>query len=145
MDDLWEKRDLFKQWVADAKTKLGATNNADVAPIMGITESSLNKYLGKSETHKPSPDKLKLLGDFLGRDYRLLLNNPGCAPSGLSATAWAEASNRTRVLASAMFEDLLQFPEGEQDEYYKLWKQGVQIGLARRQAEGVGKKGAKKP
>jgi hypothetical protein len=150
MSDIWEKRGVFKEWVAEAKAKLGATNNADVAPILGLTPSSLNKYLGKSDTHKPSAEALKLLGDFLGKDYRLLLEGPGAAPPGISEEDWLKVTDRTRVLASAMFEDLKSFPPEEQEAYYQLWLQGVRIGRARMMAEKQekkpeGKKGGKKP
>lgn len=149
-EDIYPKRPLFKEWVAIAKAKLHATNNATVAPIMGYTPSTLNKMLGKSTTHKPSPEALKLLGDFIDRDYRLLLDDPNLAPPGISKEAWADASNRDRVLASAMLEDLKAIPEEEKDAYYNLWKQGVAIGRARMAAEGkVTKlkvaKGGKKP
>lgn len=133
--DLWPKRGLFREWVAEAKAKLGATNNAEVAPIMGIAPTSLNKYLGRSETHKPSDEALKKLGDFLGRDYRVLLDDPEHAPPGVDPKRWAELTEKKRVLMSAMLEDLLAIPEGEEDAYFALWKQGQAIGRARREQE----------
>lgn len=129
-EDIYPKRSLFREWVADAKAKLGATNNAAVAPIMDYSPSTLNKMLGKSPTHKPSSEALKLLGDFLDRDYRLLLDGPGAAPPGISDEAWAEASKKDRVIANAMIEDLKSIPEEEKEAYYNLWKQGVMIGRA---------------
>ena len=134
--DCYPKRPLFREWVADAKKKLSATNNADVAEkVMKVLPNTLNKWLGKSQTHKPNPEALQLLGNFLERDYRLLLEDPGMAPPGIDPKKWSEASERTRVLASAMFQDLLSFPEDQQQVYYELWKKGQEIGRARMAAE----------
>lgn len=136
--DCYPKRPLFKVWVADAKQKLNARNNAEVAErVMKVQPTTLNKWLGKSPTHKPSPEALKLLGDFLERDYRLLLDDPETAPLGVSPDQWASASERTRVLASAMFQDLLALPEEEQQLYYELWKKGQEIGRQRLAAEAM--------
>lgn len=101
-EDRWGKRALFRDWVADAKAKLTATSNAEVAPVMGLTPNSLNKYLGKSPTHRPSGEALKLLGDFLGRDYRLLLDDPLVAPDGAPGAAWANATEDQRIFADLM-------------------------------------------
>ena len=144
-EDVWSKRQLFRDWVTDLKTLKGWTN-AEVAASMKISPLSLKKYLGRSGTHKAGDDALRLLGDQLGRDYRLLLEDPGMAPPGIDPGQWSGASERTRVLASAMFQDLLSLPEGEQQIYYELWKKGQEIGRQRLAAEAAekGKRGAKK-
>ena len=130
-DDAFPKRGMFREWVAEAKAKLGATNNAAVAPLLGIAPTSLNKYLGKSPTHKPSPEALKLLGDFLGRDYRVLLDDPIAAPSGIAEERWADADEDTQILLSALFEELMNFPPDEQARYVKHFKEGMALGKAR--------------
>jgi transcriptional regulator with XRE-family HTH domain len=139
-EDLYPKRPLFKEWVAAAKAKLGARNNAAVAPIMGYTASTLNKMLGKSPTHKPSAEALKLLGDFLGRDYRFLLHDPGSPPPGIPADRWAAASEQDQMLALEILEDLQKFPAEEKEAYKKLWKQVIAIGRARIENEKIPKR-----
>lgn len=138
--DCYPKRPLFKEWVAEAKQRIGATNNAAVAEqVLHVPPSTLNKWLGKSETHKPHLEALKALGGFLGRDYRLLLDDPDIIPIGINPDQESEASKRARVLASAMFQDLLAMPEKEQQIYYELWKKGQEIGRARLAAEAAEK------
>jgi len=134
-EDIYPKRPLFKEWVAVAKAKLGARSNAEVAPIMGYAPSTLNKMLGKSPTHKPSDTALKLLGDFIGRDYRLLLDEPETAPEGISDELWAKLSKRKPIIAVSLLTDLETIPDGEVDNYLKLWDLGYKMGLARIAAE----------
>ena len=50
---------MFRDWVAEARTKLGAANNATVAKHLGIAPASLYKYLSSSATHKPGTEVLK--------------------------------------------------------------------------------------
>nr|WP_320131975.1 hypothetical protein [uncultured Holophaga sp.] len=71
------------------------------------------------------------------------VDDPGISPDGMPTGAWSEASERDRVLATAMLEDLKSIPEDQKDLYYQLWKQGVAIGLARQAAEKG--QGGKKP
>jgi len=66
---------------------------------------------------------------------------------GIEGEKWADASERDRVLANAMLEDLMTIPEAEKEAYWELYKQGVFKGLARMKAEQEAKegKGGKKP
>ena len=134
-NDAFPKRVLFREWVAEARAKLGAKNNASVAPIMGYTPSSLNKFLGKSPTHRPSSDKLKMLGDFIGRDYRLLIDDPESAPESISKSIWEESSESDRRLTIEILDVLKKIPEKEKHLYIQLIKNGIMIRDARMEAE----------
>lgn len=146
--EFWEKRGLLREWVQELKTRNEWTI-AQVAKAMGLAPLSLKKYLSKSATHKPGPDALRALGNLLGRDYRVLLDEPGVAPAGISEEVWSEASELDRVLASAMLEDLkLMTTKEEKEAHYQLWKQGIAIGHAHsggKAEKASGAKGVKKP
>ena len=133
--DAFPKRGLFREWVAEAKAKLGVKTNAEVAPIMGYAPSSLNKMLGKSATHKPGDDAMMLLGDFLGRDWRLLLKDSEKAPEGISQDLWAKLSSKKRIIATGLLTDLAEIPEDVVDDYLELWERGIRIGLRRMESE----------
>ncbi|MCL1893948.1 MAG: hypothetical protein FWG02_06925 [Holophagaceae bacterium] len=123
--DFWNHRELFREWVAEAKTKLGTTNSAVVSEYLGLAPTTLYKYLSKNATHKPSTDVLKRLGDFLGRDYRLLMDVPDRCPDGLEEDKWAEATERDKLIARAMFADITadQLTESEKDEIFRAYKE----------------------
>jgi hypothetical protein len=123
--DFWMQRDIFREWVAEAKAKLGAASNAAVAECLGIVPASLYKYLSNSSTHKPGPDVLKKLGDLIGRDYRLLLSVPEQPPEWLEAGEWSDATERDKLIARAMYQDLTadQLTEAEKDEIYRAYKE----------------------
>ena len=100
--DFWSKRGLFVDWVHEAKARLGGTN-ADVAELMDLAPQSLKKYLSPNGTHKPGDDALRRLGDFLGYDYRMLLDDPGTAPPGIDPKYWEDADEDTKIFNKTMF------------------------------------------
>lgn len=110
--DCWPKRALFREWVAEARRKLNASTNAEVAPIMRITPNTLNKYLAKSPTHRASNDALERLGDFLGKDYRGLLDGPE------GNYAWSTAPAEDREFAMSVL-NTLAATSGEEKEFFK--------------------------
>ena len=103
MKDIYRKRSLFCEWVADAKAQMGAKSLGPVAEIMGLSLSTLYKYQGESLTHKPSDEAMRKLGDYLGRDYRVLMDDPGTAPPGIDTKAWDETDEDTKIFNKTMF------------------------------------------
>jgi len=103
MQDIYGKRSLFCEWVADAKAQLGAKSLEPVAKVMGLSLSTLYKYQGESLTHKPSDEALRKLGDYLGRDYRILMDDPESAPPGIDLRSWNEADEDTKIFNKTMF------------------------------------------
>ena len=147
--DRWPLRANFVKRLEQYRERTGATI-AEVAKLLGVSESSVYSYCSR-ETSQPSENTKKAAAKLFGCPITEFIDDPGSPPPGIDPERWAEASERSRVLASAMFEDLTKFPEEEQEEYYKLWQQGVRIGLARRAAEAKeaekkpGGRGGKKP
>jgi len=103
MEDIYKKRALFCEWVADTKAQMGVKSLGPVAEMMGLALSTLYKYQGESLTHKPSDEAMRKLGDYLGRDYRLLMDDPGSAPPGIDPKAWDEADEDTKTFNNTMF------------------------------------------
>jgi len=125
--DFWGQREAFREWVAEARTKLDAPSNAAVSKYLGIAPTSLYKYLSPNETHKPGADVLKKLGDLIGRDYRLLLDSPAAQPAWLGDEQWQGATERDRMIASAMFADIRaeDLTEQDKEELYAAWKEAL--------------------
>jgi len=102
----WTKRDLFRQWVEEAQDLIGNSLPAtrhQVADVMGIAYNSLRKYCNPNElTHRPGEDAMKNLGEFLGRDWRQLLDEPEAAPNGISPTLWEAADQDAKTWSNIM-------------------------------------------
>lgn len=106
---------------------------AQVADDLGTTYGTLRFWL--SGTRPPKVENMKKAATLFGCRVTDFIDDPMEVPPGIDPEKWTQVSEKSRVLASAMFEDLVSIPEAEQDAYYELWKKGVQIGLARRAAE----------
>ena len=146
--DIWPQRERFKTLVNAYRRKHGI-DRATMADRLGIKESHLHGLLYDKRV-RPSLDVVQKAAEVFEVSITELIDDPGGAPPGMDPDKWAEASDRDRVLASAMLEDLMVIPEEEKDAYYQLWKQGVMIGRARMAAEEKAKKssegkGGKKP
>ena len=124
---------LFRAWVSDAKAKMGATNNGDVAQVMGIAPTSLKKYLSNANPKRPGRTALKALGDFLSRDYRELMEDPQSgAPDGVDAGAWSAADEETRVFATTMFHLTKDFTPEQRQALLAMVKAGRAMGAKRK-------------
>ncbi len=146
--DIWGHRELFKAAVKNYRESAGV-KLADVAECIGLKEQTLKDYLYRKDV-KPSLEVLQKAASTFGCSVTEFIDDPGAVPAGMDPDKWAEASDRDRVLASAMLEDLKTIPEEEKEAYYQLWKQGVMIGRSRMMAEAKTKKasegkGGKKP
>jgi transcriptional regulator with XRE-family HTH domain len=72
----WSKRKIFTKWILEAKEKLNASNIEEVAKYFGLSYSNLASYMAKSSvSQKPNFGVLKILADFLDRDYKELLDD----------------------------------------------------------------------
>ena len=134
----WTKRPLFLQWIEDAKTQLrsgGAKGtNAEVATVMGLSPNSLKKYMAKEETKfKPGQDALRRLGDYLGRDYRSLIEGPDTAPDGINPIAWVETDEETKMFNNTMFSMTAGMTREQRKTIIEMIKLGQAMGKTRRQ------------
>lgn len=132
--DIWSHRENFKDAVKRYRSSAGV-KLADVADSIGLKEQTLKDYLYRKDV-KPSLEVLQKAASTFGCSVTEFIDDPGASvPPGINPAEWAETSERTRVLASAMFQDLRALPEDEQQIYYELWKKGQEIGRARLAAE----------
>ena len=139
-DGVWQKRPLFLEWVEDAKAELvrrgGKGTKVEVAEVMGLAPNTMKKYTSTEETHqKPGVDALRLLGAFLGRDYRLLFDGPDMPPAGIDPKDWAEATEDRRSFAIRMFYQAAPLSKTQLDAIESMVKAGRELGRARRAAE----------
>ena len=138
MTNEWAKRPLFLQWVEDAKQRLsqagGKGTNVEVAQVMGLAPNSIRKYLSKVPSkHRPGTDALRRLGEYLERDYRLLLDGPDQAPEGISPAKWVETDEETRMFNNTMFSMTEGMTREQRKTIIEMIKLGQAIGKARRQ------------
>ena len=125
MSETWTKRELFKEWVHEAQNKLGSTNIDPVAELMELSPNTLYRYLSSKKNKCPSRKRLQLLGDFLDRDYRALLNDPEAVPPGMDEAAWAELTDRRRLVARIMMENLQSIPPDQEELYCQLFTRAM--------------------
>jgi len=107
-DREWEKRPVFLQWVEDAKALLKIQGHkgtkVEVALLMDLAPNSMKKYTAeKWEGAKPGAPAMRLLGDFLGRDYRLLMDGSDVAPEGIPQADWDAAPAELKGFTVKMF------------------------------------------
>jgi hypothetical protein len=72
-ETVWKQRPLFCKWLKETQAKLGASSYDAVASLLEIRSGTLYSYRAKN-AGKPSDAVLKKLGDFLGYDYRALID-----------------------------------------------------------------------
>ena len=75
----WKKHGLYLQWVEEVRQKLGLDRGRQVGPLIGLGVPSMEKTLIPSG-YRPGVNALKALGDLVGKDYRLLLDDPDIPP-----------------------------------------------------------------
>jgi hypothetical protein len=135
----WQKRPWFLQWVEDARVLLKASGGkgtyAEVALIMGLAPNSMKKYTAEEWTGaRPGPEALRKLGDFLGRDYRILIDGPDTPPVGIDPVAWAMASEARKLFAITMFHKSESFLP----EHFKAFNQIIDSGVVLQRARKKG-------
>ena len=136
-DKKWEKRSWFLQWVEDARVMLKASGGkgtyVEVALLMDLAPNSMKKYTSEEWTGaRPGPDALRRLGDYLGRDYRILYDGPDTPPAGIDPTAWAAASETRKLFAITMFHKSESFLPEHFKEFNRLIDSGVVLQRARK-------------
>lgn len=138
--DVWPQRTRFKNLILSYRTA-HAIDRASMAEMLGIKESHLHGLLYDRRV-RPGLEVVQRAAEVFEISITELVDDPGSAPPGVDPKKWGELTEKKRVLASAMLEDLAAIPDGEEDVYYALWKQGQDIGRARRAQEA---KTTKKP
>lgn len=94
-----------------AKTGKTQTQAAD---DLGLSLSSLRQILYQ-KTRRASFDTCQKAASVFGCSVTEFIDDPGAPPPGVDAERWAKATERDRVLASAMFEELVDVPEDLKD------------------------------
>jgi hypothetical protein len=84
-ETFWPFRQAFKEWADEAMSKIvfekraigeNVNKRQVLATMLGASEQTLNAWLSHNVERAPKPKHLKILGDFLMRDYRELLDKP---------------------------------------------------------------------
>lgn len=112
-DQPWKKHSIYLDWVEEVKSKLGLTETADVGPLIGLTPGSMHRYKFQSAA-RPGINALKALGDLVGKDYRLLLEDPDI-PTGFSEIEWQNLEKTKVDVLKALASELTPIPPEQQD------------------------------
>ena len=109
----WTKHGLYLQWVEEVKQKLGLDRDRHVGPLIGLGVPSMEKTLAPSG-YRPGLNALKALGDLVGKDYRLLLEDPAIPP-GFSEIEWQNLEKTKVDVLKALASELTPIPPEQQD------------------------------
>ena len=130
-----EKRKRFAE-LLDAKLAEGVSYS-EIAKALGLRSTrSLEHDWRYDKNRRPSRITLERASDYFQVSIFEIDIEYSQPPAGVPASSWDEASEKTKVIASAMFQDLTELPEDQQEILYQLWKQAQAIGKARLEAEG---------
>ena len=109
----WKKHGLYLQWVEELRQKLGLDRGRQVGPLIGLGVPSMEKTLIPSG-YRPGVNALKALGDLVGKDYRLLLEDPAIPP-GFSEIEWQNLEKTKVDVLKALASELTPIPPEQQD------------------------------
>ena len=135
----WPERLIFVKDLEEYQAEVGASLD-DVAKSLDVSKSTLyglRTRVGSQTSERVKREAAKLFKKSITRYI------PDEITEGERESVWSVASERDKALANSMLEDLKDIPEDQKDLYYKLWKQGVAIGLARMESEKKGMRGGK--
>jgi len=141
MNALWPEQEVFCTRVEDFArregllTKRGGIDIPAVAARFDLSPATLKQFRQNKKRPQPHVDTLEAIAGVIGSDADEFRDSPNKPLPGVPKDRWASASRQDRALASAILADLMAIPEAEKDSYYKLWKQGIEIGRARVEAE----------
>jgi len=125
--DTWPQREKFKALVKAYQKSTGKTQE-EVAAELDVARSSLRFWMYQQK-RKPSFDILKRAAKLFGCSVTEFVDDPagGAKVPGVGREAWAELSERDRVITSAMFADITAEDLSEQDKdlLYAAWKEEV--------------------
>lgn len=138
--DRWPQRIRFRElvdaWIAKNCAGLKATQAREMlSKELGMSSKDVLKqhYSGKNV---PGKESIKRMCVVLGCRLVDLMGDDSSNDLAIPQEEWSESSEKARVIASAMFQDLKALPEDKQEILYQLWKQAHAIGKASLEAEG---------
>jgi len=109
----WSKYDIYLQWVKEVMNNLDLATLQDVGPLIGLGIESMRKTVSPSG-YRPGINALKALGDLVGKDYRLLLEDPAIPP-GFSEIEWQNLEKTKVDVLKALASELTPIPPEQQD------------------------------
>lgn len=136
--EIWPQRERFKKLVNSYRRK-HQIDRPTMAERLGVKESHLHGLLYDKRV-RPGLEVVQRAAEIFEVSITDLVDDPGGAPPGIQMDKWVDASEMDRLLASAILEDLMKIPDEEKELYYKLWRQGIEIGIRRKETEGRNKK-----
>ena len=111
----------------------GKGTYAEVAGIMGLAPNSMKKYTSAEWTGaRPGWEALQGLGDYLGRDYRILFDGPDTPPAGIDPATWAAADETRKLFAITLFHKSESFLPEDFKAFSQMIESGVAIHRARK-------------
>ena len=125
--DPWKQRARFVE-LLDSKIGEGATLEEIASALLLKTTRSLEFSYRFDRSRIPKRNTMEAAAKYFGVPLSEIYSDDEFIPSN-------ESSEKAKVLASAMYQDLKELPEDQQEILYQLWKQAQAIGKARIAAE----------
>ena len=151
MNENWHQQEIFCSRVQESAeleglvTKRGGLDIPALAARFDQSPATLKQFIQNKKRPRPHFDTLTNIAGVIDKVVKCNVmefwDDVNTPIPGVPQERWADASERDRVLASAMLEDLMAIPEVEKEAYWELYKQGVFKGLARMKAEQESKEG----
>lgn len=118
----WERVDVLRSRIKEYRSRTGKTL-AQVAKELGTSHGTLRFWL--SGTRPPKKENLQKLAALLRCSITDFIDDPGASPTGSHHEKWIDATERDRIIASAMFHDITadELTESEKDELYLAYKE----------------------
>lgn len=148
MNPNWPQQETFCEYVTRFGQKNGFVNSrgslniTDLADTFGIAASTLKQFLQNKKRLRPHYDTLSDIAAIVGCSVTEFMDDPGTSPTGTHLDQWIEASERDRMIASAMFHDITadELSEDEKNELYLAYKEAREriIRLRHNQPQGAG-------
>lgn len=134
MNPNWPQQETFCNRVKEfAKEKglvtpRGSLMLEPLAALFDVSPPTLKQFLQNKLRPRPHYDTLSHIAGVIGSRVTEFMDDPGEAPPGVPLDKWADASERDRVINSAMFSDITadDLSEEEKDELYRAWKETVE-------------------
>jgi transcriptional regulator with XRE-family HTH domain len=157
MNPNWSQQEVFCSRIKEYAeheglvSARGALNFPALAARFDLGPTTIKQFVQNKKRPRPHFDTLNNIAGVINKVVPCKVmeswDDVNTPLPGVTPERWAEASERDRVLSSALLEDLMSIPEAEKEAYLKLYDEGVFKGLARLKVEQEAKEGAggKKP
>ena len=122
--DVWPQREKFKAMVKAYQNGTGKSQE-QVAEELDVARSSLRFWLYQKK-RKPSLEILQRSAKLFGCSVTEFVDDPAAGPRvpGVDQVAWLDLTERERVIAGSMFDDITagDLTEEDKDMLYAAWK-----------------------